>query len=116
MMKLNGWTRLGIIASVLWTPAAWVHTFDSEADRASASIASTHVACDDSLAGGPGDARTKGFNECNKQADDSLALALTNARLDATFVALVPVPLAWGFAYLALFLVRWVKRGFALSP
>jgi hypothetical protein len=113
--KLNGWKRIGIIASVLWIPGAWVHTFDSETDRASASIASTQVACDSSLAGKTGDAWTKGFNECDRQADDSLALALANARLEATFVALVPVPLGWGFTYLVLFLVKWVKRGFGRS-
>jgi hypothetical protein len=47
-----------------------------------------------------------------QRADDSLALALTNAREEAALVAFVPVPLGWGFAYLLFFLVRWVKRGF----
>lgn len=102
MTKLNGWKRIGIIVSVLWIPGAWVHTFDSETDSASASIASTQVACDGTLAGKTGDAWTKGFNECDRQADESLALSLTNARLEASLVALVPVPLGWGFAYLEL--------------
>ena len=115
MTKRNGWIRIGIIASVVWIVGAWVHTCSSAIDRASAFIVSTHVACDGSLAGKTGDAWTKGFNECNKQADDSLALAVSNARLEATFVALVPVPLGWGFTYLAHFLVRWVRRGFARS-
>jgi hypothetical protein len=52
------------------------------------------------------------FRRCNDEADDSLALAITHARFEKAFVALVPVPLAWGFVYLVLFLVRWVKRGF----
>ena len=30
----------------------------------------------------------------------------------AMVVALVPVPVAWGFAYSLLFLVRWIRRGF----
>jgi hypothetical protein len=50
--------------------------------------------------------------DCHKQAEDSLTLAVKNARLDASLVALVPVPLGWGITYLVLFLVRWVKRGF----
>jgi len=33
-------------------------------------------------------------------------------RLDAVLMAVVPVPFAWGFAYLALFLRRWIMRGF----
>ena len=111
-MKLNGWKRIGIVVSVVWILGAGVHTYDSEIDRASEFIASTHIACDSYLMGKTGDAWTTGFNECNKQADDSLALALTNARLEGAFVALVPVPLGWGFTYLVLFLVRWVRRGF----
>jgi hypothetical protein len=35
-------------------------------------------------------------------------------RMDAAIVAFVPVPLGWGFVYLVLFLVRWVKNGFLL--
>ena len=112
MVKVNGWQRIGIIASVVWILGAWVHTFDSQIDSDSKGIASTHVVCDSNLAGKTGDAWTKGFEECNKQATDSIAEAMTNARLDAAFVGLVPVPLGWGFTYLVLFLVRWVKRGF----
>lgn len=112
MTKLNGWKRIGTIASVVWIIGAGVHTYDSEIDRASGFIASTHVECDSNLAGKTGDAWTTSFNECNKRADDSLALALTNARLAGALVAFVPVPMGWGFAYLVLFLVRWVKRGF----
>ena len=112
MVKVNGWKRIGIIASVVWIISAWVHTFDSETDSASEAIASAHVACDSNLAGKTGDAYTKGFDECNKRANDSLVEASANARLDAALVAFVPVPLGWGLIYLLLFLVSWVKRGF----
>src|SRR6266478_22638 len=111
-MKLNGWKRIGIVASVVWILGAGIYTYDSEIDRASGFITSTHVACDSNLGDKTGDAWTESFNECNKQADDSLALALTNARLEAALVAFAPVPLGWGFVYLILFLVRWIKRGF----
>jgi hypothetical protein len=112
MMQLKGWKRIGIIASVVWILGAGIHTYDSEINSASEFIVSTHVACDSYLAGKTGDAWTIGFNECNKRADDSLALAISNARFAAALVAFVPVPLGWGFTYLVLFLVRWVKRGF----
>ena len=112
MLKLNGWKRTGIIASAVWILGAGVHTYDSEIGSASRLIASAHVACDSHLAAKSGDDYTKSFNECNKRADDSLALARTNAGLEAALVAFVPVPLGWVFTYLVLFLVRWVKRGF----
>lgn len=113
MMKLNGWKRIGIIASVVWILGAGLYTYDSEFNRASHYIAADHVRCDSYLGNYKDeDAREMAFRECNKQADDSLALAETNARLVGAIVAFVPVPLGWGFTYLALFLVRWVKRGF----
>jgi hypothetical protein len=113
MARLSGWKRIGIIASVVWILGAGVQTYRSQIDILSNSIASIHVACDSDLAGKTGDAWTTGFNECNKRANDSLAEANTNAWFGAAIVAFIPVPLGWGFAYLILFLVRWVRRGFA---
>lgn len=112
MVKVSGWQRIGIIASVVWILGAWIHTYDSEINSASEFIVSTHVACDSYLVGKTGDAWKKGFDECDKQDNDSRALAISNARFEAALVAFVPVPLAWGLTYLVLFLVRWVKRGF----
>jgi hypothetical protein len=111
-MRLNGWKRLGIIASVVWILGAGTHTYDSEIDSDSDFIASTHVKCDSDQVGKTGGDYTAAFNECNKLAADSLALAISNDRFNAALVAFVPVPLGWGFADLVLFLVRWVKRGF----
>ncbi len=112
MVKLNGWKRIGIIASVVWILGAGGRTYDSGIENASKVIASTHVECDSNLAGKTGDAWTIGFNKCNKQADDSIVEATTNAWLGAALIAFVPVPLGWGFTYLVLFLVHWIRRGF----
>ena len=112
MAKLNGWQRIGIIASVVWILGGGMGTYFSELDSASRFIASDHVSCDASLWGETGDARDKGYKECNQQAGDAFAVALSNARLEAALVALIPVPLGWGVAYLSLSLVRWVRRGF----
>ena len=111
-VKLNGWKRIGIVASVAWILCAGIHTYDSETDRDSDFIVSSHVKCDGDLAGLTGGAWQKGFDECNRIADDSLALAISNDRFNAALVAFIPVPLGWGLVYSALFLVRWVKRGF----
>jgi hypothetical protein len=111
MMKLNGWKRIGIIASVVWILGAGEYTCDSEYDHASFSIASTHFACESVLTTDP-IAHEKQVERCDKIADESFASALTNARLAGALVAFVPVPLGWGFTYLVIFLVRWVRRGF----
>jgi hypothetical protein len=111
-MNLNGWKRLGTIASVIWVLDAGAYTYTKELDENSKLIANSHVACDENLAGKTGKEWTKGLDACNKEANDSLASLYPGARLDAAIVAFVPVPLFWGFAYLILFLWRWVKRGF----
>ncbi len=111
-MKLNGWKRLGIIASVIWVLGAGAYTDTKEMDKFSKLIADTHVQCDENLAGKTGEEWSKGFAACNREADESLASVIPVVRLDAAIVALVPVPLGWGSAYLILCLVRWVKRGF----
>lgn len=113
-MKLNGWNRIGVIASVVWILGAGFYTDNSEIDKASHVIADVHVQCDSNLPDyfQANDAYEAAFRQCNKQAEDSLALAESNAWLAAAIVAFVPVPLGWGLTYLAPFLVRWVKRGF----
>ena len=116
MRKLNGWKRIGIIASVVWILGAGLWTYDSDLREASKYIVLAHVQCDADLAGKTGDAYTAGFNECNERDDGSLALAFTNARLQGAVVGLVPVPLGWALVYLVLFLVNWVKRGFMRTP
>lgn len=122
MIKLSGWKRIGIIASVAWALGAGAYTYDSEIDRASLRISEAYLSCDNTAKASfprkapdfipdPGTVPV-GSGDCHKQSEDSLALAVRNARLDATLMALVPVPLGWGITYLVLFLVRWVKRGF----
>jgi hypothetical protein len=114
MMKLNGWKRIGIIASIVWILGAGLYTDDSELDKASQLIADIHVRCDGNLPDYRKDeaAYEAAFHRCDKEAADSLAFAYKSAWLAAAIVAFVPVPLGWGLVYLVLFLVRWVKRGF----
>ena len=49
---------------------------------------------------------------CSTRTKDYAERALKREWIRAGVVAIVPVPFAWGFVYLILFLVRWVKRGF----
>lgn len=52
---------------------------------------------------------------CDKRSTDYLAETGHRGWIETAVVAFVPVPVGWGFAYLILFLVRWVKRGFMPS-
>ena len=74
------------------------------------------MACETSH-GAAGEEFDKYFPLCDALGKENGKYQATLARYrgyehDAAFRAVAPVPLAWGFAYLVLFLVRWVKRGF----
>lgn len=154
-MKLDGWKRIGIIASVIWIIGAGAYTYDAEIDRSSLPISEAYLSCGsaakaptsrdilDQIAAGntggqpplprkapdstpepgtvpmppgavsadslpvtpppgytvevpvPPGAVLADSRDCRKQAEDSLTLAVKNARLGASLVALVPVPLGW---------------------
>jgi hypothetical protein len=128
-MKLNGWNRIGIIISVIWIIGVGYRIYDSEVDRASVRKLEAQAACDSTANRLPDQARSipdprevpippgahvEDSTECNKRAGDAFGLFIVTARKEAAAFALIPVPLGWAFAYIALFLVRWVKRGFML--
>lgn len=116
MTKLNGWKRIGIIVSIVWILWCGIETYSSQIDTRSDLIAVIHASCDNGLMGKTGDDWKVGFQKCDKEEDDSLALARKNALLMGAIFAFVPVPFGWGFIYLLLFLLRWVKHGFAQQP
>ena len=108
---LNKSKRIGIILSVIWVLGAGLHTYTSEKDVSSRVVTDIQVRCINYLAGESGAAWDAGFNRCDQEADEAFARYLRDARLDAAIVAFGGVPLGWGFIYLILFLIRWVKRG-----
>ena len=57
-------------------------------------------------------ARRAPQQKCDAEMNAQVMRDLPGEREESAIVALVPIPLAWGFCYLALFLVRWIKRGF----
>jgi hypothetical protein len=138
-MKINGWKRIGVIASVVWMVGAGLYTLNVTSGADLRFAASIYRQCADIR-----DERSQNqreycarqgaiapmidsstvFNKCMEEfaakypdtcstrSTDYAVSALPGERIEAIVVALVPVPFAWGLAYLVLFLVRWVKRGF----
>ena len=103
-MKIKGWQRIGITASVVWIIGAGAYSYDRGMKSDIELATATHVACDE--------AHPDNTEQCSLNAYAYLERAARFERIDATVVALVPVPLAWGAAYFALFLFRWVRKGF----
>jgi hypothetical protein len=106
--KLNGWKRLGLIASVVWILCAGVYTFKAVDDTRITTASGFTLRCEEAP-----DGSLRGSAECDALSTDYLAKTGNEPWIEAAIVAFVPVPLGWGLAYLVLFLVRWVKRGFA---
>lgn len=106
-MKLNGWKRIGIIASVVWIVGAGYYTVIATSDADAKFASGIRLDCETYIPAG-----IATLAECDKRGDDWLKETASSERIEAASVALVPVPLTWGFTYLVLFLVRWVKRAF----
>jgi hypothetical protein len=108
-VKINGWKRIGIIASVAWILGAGIYVRVRESTADQHRERDTYVACVEDQA--------KMGNEASQMCADSLYADtqrdVANEQRGDVLTVFVPVPLAWGAVYLLLFLARWVRRGFA---
>lgn len=105
-MKLNGWHRLGIIASVLWILIGGCCGNESAFRQGDAAV-DAYIRCSD-LPYIP-DSR------CSAEFQTDYAAATADHWLVAAIYAFVPVVLAWLLAWIILALTRWVRRGFLLA-
>jgi len=114
-MKLNGWQRIGVVASVVWIVCAGMNSlntsYDREADSAADQVAKS---CIDAYRSARG--VNPPLGQCDVRADQYKVKLQDRELFDAAWVALIPVPVAWGFAYLVIFTVRWIRRGFGSPP
>jgi len=106
---MNGWKRLGTILSVTWFLAAGLTTLVHKTEEAVRVGSEMTLQCEGFYSpGGPHHSP-----DCDKYGMEVMRVGVSDARLEAALVAIIPIPLGWGFVYLVLFLVRWVRKGFA---
>lgn len=112
MKHINGWKRIGVVASVAWAIGAYIHVFDTVYGEGQRISIESDKICDDSAYNG-------GTSESVEQCDIDMNKSLDEDRHVsaeyAAFGAVLPIPIGWGFAYLLIFIVRWIKRGFKAS-
>ena len=108
-MKLNGWQRIGVLASAVWMLGGGIYTLNHVSNDDIQTASELTLSCEEANGG-------QGSAACDQQAGDYLAQTYKWEWITASIIAIVPVPLGWGSAYLVLFLVRWVKRGFEKPP
>jgi hypothetical protein len=104
MKSLNGWQRIGVIVSVVWSVFAVLHALSSH-DAASAAILHASInAC-----------TAENMHHCMELAYKEYAeMQAFDANLlgHAAVTAILPVVAGWVVCLAAVWLVRWVKVGF----
>jgi hypothetical protein len=105
-MRLNGWQRIGVIASAVWGIAGWLignsiglHGGDLAESEFADCIASPITT---------GDA-------CLAHFRTAYAAGIDGHWLTAAFWAVIPILLGWLAAWTIVALTRWVRRGFELE-
>jgi hypothetical protein len=104
-VRLNGWQRLGIIASCLWAigGALWGNEIGlHEGDW----VMQTYAFCL---------RRQIDWGPCQQALDNAWPDAIRYHWWYAAILGLAPIPLGWLLAYAGVGLVRWVRTGFRHS-
>jgi len=112
MKRLNGWQRIGVIASIVWAFGAFIHVNSWYADESTKYAISMVKSCE---AAAP-EYREPGIKDCWSSYQANVALDREGFWADAAIVSLIPIPVGWLTVYLILGLLRWIKAGFARKP
>jgi hypothetical protein len=102
-MRLNGWQRIGIVASVIWAigGAIWGNNIGiHEGDWAVAMLSHCY------------ETHSGDWTQCDQDFHRDYSVAIGNHWLYAAVFGLVPIPLGWLIVYGFVGLWRWIRRGF----
>jgi hypothetical protein len=114
-MRLSGWQRIGIVASILWFVVGCFIGNEFAFDDASTR---TRLSFDNCVAGnkrrfgeyGPYD---KVWTPCWNQYSSQFMKNAEGHWLVALAVAVIPLPIAWLLGWLLIATARWIARGFS---
>ena len=110
--RLNGWQRIGIVASVAWAIGAWIDTTVSFNAKANSAFSQTLDIC---LTQRTEDGHYSDVKDCQNAAEEAHAIELLHKNEAAAFNALLPIPIVWLLVYGFIGLFRWIRRGFQPS-
>jgi len=108
--RLNGWQRIGIALSVLWAVFALFYFHHAAVKEAGDSYGIFYVGCIERLGGR--DTSQESYSNCSDLAMDLYRTTFADRWPSRGLAALALIPIAWLLAYVVLWLVRWVRRGF----
>jgi hypothetical protein len=115
-MRINGWQRIGIVASVIYAGVVYNRTVDKAEMRYAKVRVDEEMRCEEEHSR-KGESFDQYFPTCDAlgKTNGGMERSLRDIREseeEAWTAALLPIPFAWGLVYFALFVVRWIKRGF----
>jgi hypothetical protein len=119
-MHLNGWQRIGIVASVAWALYG-VYLGDNTVARREESAREEYSRCiqladqhahDQTSPHGPITIWNPSVSQCVEAEGNGFAAAREAGYIDAAVGGLLPIPLGWLAVYGFIALLRWIWRGF----
>lgn len=106
--RLGGWTRVGIIASIVWAVGAWFYWTEHLATVASDAYGFSARICYSIQNSRP----QPDYAKCHAEAGQYMDTMMTGRREEPVVLALLPIPFAWLIVYLIVKVWRWVRAGF----
>ena len=114
MSRLNGWQRIGIVASVCWfiVGGLWINSLVIGELGAPATAA--YRACLEARSIQPDGTvpRDTDWGPCSERFKRDYVAAVADHWRWAAFFTLTPIPIVWLIVYGLIALVRWIKAGF----
>jgi hypothetical protein len=103
-VRLNGWQRIGIIASVIWAIGGGFWGNELGIEQGDWVVDALKVCMD---------VHPDDWPKCNQEFAKEYPEAIKYHWVNAAIFAFVPIVLGWLVAWGAVATVRWVRRGFA---
>jgi hypothetical protein len=123
-MRLNGWQRIGVVASVMWVVAGGWYEFHAIQQREDAEITARAKAADRrcretekmledlNIKSAPKDCLGEDLRTVNRATE---AVPSRESRWKVAAVAILPIPFGWLIAYALIAIGRWIAAGFRLT-
>lgn len=101
--KFGGWTRLGIILSVVWFFVFFAASYKYILDNNSSALVADMNYCFSS---------SENYSKCMDKSSEEFLRNTNNSIRVLIFIGLLSIPLGWMTVWIIVLTVRWVKRGF----
>jgi hypothetical protein len=112
-MRIGGWQRVGIVASVAWVICGGMYQHLADWKEARETAFAVGEVC---FRGLSANATTKAVLDCGAREVQLRDTLMGDDGLNVALMAFGPLPLAWLAAYVSRGVWRWVRAGFVRVP